>query len=256
HGRRHRPGSDVPAGSAATRGARTRQRAARRRGSRSLRAGSTRLSRNASTRLQGDRGGRSRALRDDRRARCAGRRRHRGVDRGAGAVQSDGPGAGALGSCPVSPARARTAAAPDTPHPRQATQLFGHADAEQNLLEAYRSGRMPHAWLIGGLEGIGKATLAYRMARFVLANPDPDAKAVRTAQSLAVATDLPAARRIAAQSHSDLLTLERTVGDTGKMRTEIAVGDVRGTISFFGSTAGAGGWRVCIVDSVDELNRF
>jgi len=156
----------------------------------------------------------------------------------------------------VSPARARTAAAPDTLHPREATQLFGHADAEQNLLEAYRNGRMPHAWLIGGLEGIGKATLAYRMARFVLANPDPDAKAVQTAQSLAVATDHPAVRRIVAQAHSDLLTLERTVGDTGKMRTEIAVGDVRRTISFFGSTAGAGGWRVCIVDSVDELNRF
>ena len=86
----------------------------------------------------------------------------------------------------MSPARARTADAPDTPHPREATQLFGHADAEQNLLEAYRSGRMPHAWLIGGPEGIGKATLAYRMARFVLANPDPDAKAVQTAQSLAL----------------------------------------------------------------------
>src|SRR5262249_1391473 len=155
---------------------------------------------------------------------------------------------GTLGSRPVSPARAQTADAPDAPHPREATQLFGHADAEQNLLQAYRSGRLPHAWLIGGPEGIGKATLAYRMARFVLANPDPDAKAVQTAQSLAVATDHPAARRVVAQAHSDLLTLERTVGDTGKKRTEIAVGDVRRTISFFGSTAGAGGWRVCIVD--------
>jgi DNA polymerase-3 subunit delta' len=134
--------------------------------------------------------------------------------------------------------------------------LFGHSEAEQELLQAYRSGRMPHAWLIGGPEGIGKATLAYRMARFVLAHPDPDVEAVKAAQSLTVPPDHSAARHIVAQAHSDLLVLERTVGDNGKLRTEIAVADVRRTISFFGSTAGAGGWRVCIVDSVDELNRF
>jgi DNA polymerase III subunit delta' len=156
----------------------------------------------------------------------------------------------------VSPSRARTADAAEAPHPREAQQLFGHSEAEQELLQAYRSGRMPHAWLIGGPEGIGKATLAYRMARFVLAHPDPDGEAVKAAQSLTVPPDHSAARHIVAQAHSDLLTLERTVGDNGKLRTEIAVADVRRTISFFGSTAGAGGWRVCIVDSVDELNRF
>jgi DNA polymerase III subunit delta' len=156
----------------------------------------------------------------------------------------------------VSPARAQSTEATEAPHPREAAQLFGHGEAEQELLQAYRSGRMPHAWLIGGAAGIGKATLAYRMARFVLAHPDPDAEAVQTAQSLAVPPDHPAARHMMAQAHSDLLTLERTVGDNGKLRTEIAVADVRRTISFFGSTAGAGGWRICIVDSVDELNRF
>ena len=156
----------------------------------------------------------------------------------------------------MSPSRARTADAAEAPHPREAQQLFGHSEAEQELLQAYRSGRMPHAWLIGGPEGIGKATLAYRMARFVLAHPDPDAEAVKAAQSLTVPPDHSAARHIVAQAHSDLLVLERTVGDNGKLRTEIAVADVRRTISFFGSTAGAGGWRVCIVDSVDELNRF
>jgi DNA polymerase-3 subunit delta' len=94
------------------------------------------------------------------------------------------------------------------------------------------------------------------MARFALAHPDPTAHVVQTAQSLAIAADHPVARRIAAQAHGDLLTLQRTAGDNGKLRTEIAVADVRRTISFFGSTAGEGGWRVCIVDSVDELNRF
>ena len=79
---------------------------------------------------------------------------------------------------------------------------------------------------------------------------------MQAAQTLAVAPEHPAARRITAQAHSDLLALERTIGDNGKLRTEIAVADVRRTVAFFGSTAGEGGWRICIVDSVDELNRF
>ncbi len=156
----------------------------------------------------------------------------------------------------MSPARAAKDEPEEAPHPRAATQFYGHDAAEQELLQAYRSGRMPHAWLIGGPQGIGKATLAYRMARFVLSHPDPTAQAVQAAQSLAVASDHPVARRIAVQAHGDLLSLERTAGENGKLRTEIAVADVRRTIGFFGSTAGEGGWRVCIVDSVDELNRF
>ena len=53
-------------------------------------------------------------------------------------------------------------------HPRETAELYGHREAETALLNAYRGGRIPHAWLIGGAQGIGKATLAYRMARFVL----------------------------------------------------------------------------------------
>jgi DNA polymerase-3 subunit delta' len=142
----------------------------------------------------------------------------------------------------------------EVPQPRETQSLYGHAEAEQAFLDAYRGGRMPHAWLIGGPRGIGKATLAYRMARFVFAHPDQAAANVRSATSLALPTDHPAVRRVAAQGHPDLLALERTVGDNGKLRTQIAVDDVRRTIGFFGSTAGEGGWRVCIVDSADELN--
>jgi len=141
------------------------------------------------------------------------------------------------------------------PAPRETTAFYGHADAERLMLAAYRAGRMPHAWLIGGEPGIGKATLAYRLARFVLAHPDPAAPAVQAAESLFVAPDHPVARRIAARAHGDLLVLERTPGESGRLRTEIAVADVRGTTAFFGSTAGEGGWRVCIVDSADDLNR-
>jgi DNA polymerase III subunit delta' len=141
----------------------------------------------------------------------------------------------------------------EAPHPRETTAWFGHAAAEHVLLDAYRGGRIPHAWLIGGPPGIGKATLAYRMARFVLAHPDPSAAAVQGATTLALASDHPAARRIAARAHGGLLVLERSEGESGALRTVITVDEVRRTIGFFGRTAGEGGWRICIVDSADEL---
>jgi DNA polymerase III subunit delta' len=143
----------------------------------------------------------------------------------------------------------------EAPHPRATTVLFGHALAETALLTAYRSGRVPHAFLIVGTKGIGKATLAYRMARFVLAHPDPAAREVLAAASLAVDAKNPVARRIAAQAQPDLLVIERTLNDKGVLHKQIAVEDIRRTVGFFGSTAGEGGWRVAIVDAVDELNR-
>jgi DNA polymerase-3 subunit delta' len=137
-------------------------------------------------------------------------------------------------------------------HPRETTALFGHREAELALLNAYRSGRIPHAWLIGGPQGIGKATLAYRMARFVLAHRNP--LAVQSAETLDVDPSDPVARHVAAGAHGSLLTLERSLNDKGVMRTVITVDETRETISFFGSTAAVEGWRVCIVDTVDELN--
>src|SRR6476620_10122191 len=113
------------------------------------------------------------------------------------------------------------------PHPRETSTLSGHREAEAALLNAYRSGRVPHAWLIGGANGIGKATLAYRFARFVLAHPDPKSPAVQKAASLAVPADHPTARRIAGRAHSDLLVLERVINEkTGKLFTETRVEQV------------------------------
>jgi DNA polymerase III subunit delta' len=140
------------------------------------------------------------------------------------------------------------------PPPRETTALFGHHEAEAALLNAYCTGRIPHAWLIGGAQGIGKATLAYRMARFVLAHGNPLASDVQRADSLNVDPANPDARRIAAGAHGGLLVLQRTANDKGVMRTVITVDETRETIAFFGSTAAAEGWRVCIVDTVDELN--
>jgi DNA polymerase-3 subunit delta' len=139
-------------------------------------------------------------------------------------------------------------------HPRETTELFGHRAAETALLDAYRSGRIPHAWLIGGAQGIGKATLAYRMARFVLAHRNPLVPSVQRAETLAVDPSDPVARQIAAEAHGGLLVLERGLNDRGVLRTVITVDETRETISFFGSTAAVEGWRVCIVDTVDELN--
>jgi DNA polymerase-3 subunit delta' len=139
-------------------------------------------------------------------------------------------------------------------HPRETTAFFGHREGETTLLNAYRSGRIPHAWLIGGAAGIGKATLAYRMARFVLANGNPLGADVQRAETLQVDPSEPVARQVAARAHGGLLTLERTLNDKGVLRTVITVDETRQTIPFFGSTAAAEGWRICIVDTVDELN--
>src|ERR1700678_4121229 len=130
----------------------------------------------------------------------------------------------------------------EAPQPRITDVLFGHATTEAALLAAYRGGRVPHAFLLIGQKGIGKATLAYRMARFVLAHPDPAAPELSAATSLAVDPQHPVARRVAAQAHGDLLVLERTPNDKGVLRQQIAVDDVRRTIGFFGATAGEGGW--------------
>jgi DNA polymerase-3 subunit delta' len=141
------------------------------------------------------------------------------------------------------------------PHPREREILIGHLAAERQLLDAYRGPRMHHAWLISGPEGIGKATLAYRFARFVLANPRPELLPPDT-RDLAVPSEHPVFRRVVSGAHHDLLTLRR-IAETGKDKVpqDIPVKLVREIVKFFGSTAGDGGWRVCLVDSADELNR-
>ncbi|KPL50762.1 DNA polymerase III subunit delta' [Prosthecomicrobium hirschii] len=141
------------------------------------------------------------------------------------------------------------------PLPRERHTLIGHREGERTLLDAYRSGRIHHGWLIGGAKGIGKATLAFRFARFVLAHPDPSAPAVQQATSLAVDPDSPVARRIAAGSHGDLLHLRRPWDEkTKRHKTVLTVAEIRRTVGFFGSTAAEGGWRVAIVDAADDLN--
>ncbi len=136
------------------------------------------------------------------------------------------------------------------PHPRERTTFVGHEEAEAEILASWNAKRFPHAFLIGGPEGIGKATLAYRIARFVLTNPKPNAK------TLDLPADHPVSRQVAVLSHPDLLVLRRLTSEEGKKPpTEISAEEARRPIKFFGSTAAYGGYRVCIVDSLDELNK-
>jgi DNA polymerase-3 subunit delta' len=147
-------------------------------------------------------------------------------------------------------------ALPGAPHPRHVTSLIGHKAAEQDLLYAYREGRLAHAWLIGGREGIGKATLAWRFARFVLANPDPAAEIVREARDLNVEPGHSAARLIAQLAHPDFALIRREwQGATKRLANEISVEAVRLGLQVFHLSAAFGGWRIAIVDSAEDLNR-
>jgi DNA polymerase-3 subunit delta' len=134
------------------------------------------------------------------------------------------------------------------PEPRANPTLLGHEAAEATLLEALRAGRLHHAWLITGSEGVGKATLAFRFARRLLAG-------VRTADSLALDPAHPVFRRVKTGSHADLLTVERGFDEKRKrQRTMIAVDDIRRITTFMGLTPAEGGWRVAIVDGAEDMN--
>jgi DNA polymerase-3 subunit delta' len=148
------------------------------------------------------------------------------------------------------------------PEPRANPDLLGQARAERTLLEASSGGRMPHAWIFAGPNGVGKATLAFRFARFLFAggaqrDDGPslfgDAPA---APSLAIDQQHPVFRRVAASGHADLLTVERRFDDDkGKSKKDIAVDDVRKIAPFFRLTAAEGGWRCVVVDGAESLNR-
>lgn len=136
------------------------------------------------------------------------------------------------------------------PSPRHAERLVGHDAALAAFRTAWSGGRLHHAWLIGGPSGIGKATLAFRLARWVLAGgPATDA-------ALSLPASHPVFRKVALGSHPDLVVLERSENaKTGRMRTEIVVDDVRTLAHFLRLTPAESDWRVAIVDPADDLNR-
>ncbi|MFN4159678.1 MAG: DNA polymerase III subunit delta' [Gemmobacter sp.] len=143
------------------------------------------------------------------------------------------------------------------PHPRETRHLFGHAAAEAEFLRAHAAGRLHHGWLITGPQGLGKATLAWRCARFLLAAPgagDSLFGAPPPPASLDIPEDHPVARRILALSEPRLFLLRRGPNLKGdRLSEDIRVDEVRALKKFLNLSAADGGERAVIIDAVDEM---
>ena len=144
------------------------------------------------------------------------------------------------------------------PHPNETERLYGHDSASAQVLEAVNKDRVHHAWMLTGPKGIGKATLAYHIARFLLAQEPPRGGLFGTqppSTSLDVQKNHPVASRIRAGSEPGLCVLRRPVDEkTGKLKTVITVDTVRELRKFFSLSAGGNGRRIVIVDCIDDLN--
>lgn len=148
---------------------------------------------------------------------------------------------------------------PLAPDPAANLIVLGHEAAERDFLQAWQSGRLHHAWLITGKRGIGKATLAYRIARFLLqegGEPQSGGLFNTVPDSLDLPADSQVVRRVAIGAHPDLRVVQRQWDDKKKRRKgEIVIENVRGIGAFLSMTSGEGGWRVVLVDAADEMNR-
>lgn len=147
------------------------------------------------------------------------------------------------------------------PHPREAGRIFGQDAAIGRFLDVWRGSRLHHAWLLRGPAGIGKATLAYRIARALIARPPGGgglfgASGPDTPKTLDPPPGCPVQARIEAQSEPRLFVLRREYDvDKKRLQTQIAIDSVRSLRQFLGLSAADGGWRAVIVDAADEMNR-
>ena len=147
---------------------------------------------------------------------------------------------------------------PGAPHPRETQQLFGQTRAEADFVTAFNTGRLHHGWLITGPRGVGKATLAWRIARFLLTLPVDDGGmfgAPPQPVTLETSADTPVARRLLQLAEPRLFLLRRGLNEKETaLTTVISVDEVRRMKSFFALSAADGGRRVAIIDSADEMN--
>ncbi|MCB2110194.1 MAG: DNA polymerase III subunit delta' [Defluviimonas sp.] len=146
------------------------------------------------------------------------------------------------------------------PHPRETRRLIGQEAAEAAFLDAFGAGRLHHAWLLTGPLGVGKATLAWRIARFLIVNAAEPAGgglfgAGPAPTTLDVPWEAPAVRRLLAGAEPRLFLLRRAWDDDKKrLMSVISVDEVRRLRSFLHLSAADGGRRVVIVDAADEMN--
>ena len=144
------------------------------------------------------------------------------------------------------------------PHPRATSDLFGHETAEAEFLDLHASGRLHHAWLLSGPRGIGKATLAWRIARFLMADTGDGAVDMfgdPALTSLQMSPDDPVFHRVAALSEPGIALCRRSYDQKAKrLKSALTVEEVRNLKGFFNFSAAEGGWRVAIIDAADEMN--
>lgn len=127
--------------------------------------------------------------------------------------------------------------------------LIGHKKQERILLEAYRAGRLHHAWIFSGPLGVGKATLAFRFARFVQAYPDPLARALKGRESLQTP--------FSSAFSPDIFHITCPWDEKTKcFKQEIPIASLRILFDHLQKTAHGtgGGWRFCIIDQAHEMN--
>ncbi|CAI8395007.1 MAG: DNA polymerase III subunit tau [Rhodobiaceae bacterium UBA7378] len=136
--------------------------------------------------------------------------------------------------------------------PRLTREIIGHDTAFDAFTQARSQGRLHHSWLLSGIKGIGKASFAYQLSRHLLHDTPVD-----TPVQNVIEGDSPAVQLIESGTHPDLFVLSRSYNrDTDKFRTDIPIDDVRRMKSFFQLTSVGRNWRICIIDSLDEMNRY
>ncbi|ETX14933.1 DNA polymerase III subunit delta' [Roseivivax halodurans JCM 10272] len=145
------------------------------------------------------------------------------------------------------------------PHPRETMRLVGQEAAERGFLDAYAGDRLHHAWLITGPEGVGKATLAWRIARFLVATPPAGSGGLlgdpEPPQTLDIGADHPVTRRSLALAEPSIFLLRRGLNDKGdRIAADIRVADVRGLKRRMALSSADGGRRAIVVDAADEMN--
>lgn len=143
-------------------------------------------------------------------------------------------------------------------HPRENPNLYGHNDVITTMFSAYKNGNMPGAWLISGPRGIGKATLAYRFARFMLYNGGKKSDGFfapeASSPTLDIPVNSPTFSKVNNGSHPDLLVLEAGAEDSKSNSDDILVDDARKIGSFLHLTSAETPYRIVIIDSIDNMN--
>ena len=146
----------------------------------------------------------------------------------------------------------------DAPRPRETLSLYGQQEAEREFLTAYRGGRLHHAWLITGQRGIGKATLAWRIARFLIARngpPEAGIAGLEGAADLSVPEDHPVVRRTALLAEPAVKLLRRPHDSkSGKLAKDITIGEVRALKTSLSLSSPDGAPRIAIIDAADDMN--